>query len=62
MIIKSIIGKWNNKYTVFMNKDKKKDKVFWTVESDGKVHNTFESSESFGHWIFHSGFIPKMAK
>lgn len=53
--MKQKIGIWND-YNVFLHKDK--DKIYWTVEDDNKEHNRFESKESFGHWVFHSGFIP----
>jgi len=50
------IGKWNS-YNVFMNKNK--EKVYWTIEDNkGNITNKFESKESFGHWVFHSGFKP----
>ena len=50
------IGEWNG-YSVYLNKEK--GGVHWTIESsNGKIHNTFESPESFGHWVFHSGFKP----
>ena len=60
MKIKTLIGKWNKHYSVYLNKSK--DKYFWTVEEKGKIHNTFNDADSFGHWIFHSGFKPAGAK
>lgn len=55
-----IIGKWNN-YNV--NLIKNKDKTYWTItDKNGKKHNRFNDPESFGHWVFHSGFKPNIQK
>lgn len=55
---KQKIGKWNS-YNVFLHKSKK---PYWTIESNGKVHNRFDDKESFGHWMYHSGFKPSRSK
>jgi len=49
------IGTWGD-YSVYMHKSK--DDVHWTVESGGTEHNRFDDPESFGHWVYHSGFKP----
>jgi len=54
-----IIGKWNN-YFVFLRNSE--SPVWFIIDKKGKIQNTFESKESFGHWIYHSGFKPKGAK
>ena len=57
--VKTNIGKWNG-YTVYIHRGK--GKTHWTIESNGKVHNRFDDPESFGHWVYHSGFKPSGAK
>ena len=47
------IGIWQD-CEVFLNGSK--DKPYWTIEKSGKIMNQFDDAESFGHWIYHSGW------
>jgi len=51
------IGKWGN-YNVNLLIDKNMvDGFYWTItDSKGNEQNRFESSASFGQWVFRTGF------
>jgi len=52
--MKKIIGKWDGNN---VNLHKEGKKVYWTITGkDGTEHNRFNDPESFGHWVYHSGW------